>query len=32
MDPHHGHFAGSRFSNMTKEAIEEVGRQIIAKQ
>jgi hypothetical protein len=32
MDPHHGHFSDSRFSNMTKEAIEEVGRQIIAKQ
>lgn len=31
MDPHHGHFSDSRFANMTKEAIEEVGRQIIAK-
>ena len=26
MDPHHGHFSDSRFSNMTKESIEEVGR------
>lgn len=32
MDPHHGHFSDSRFANMTREAIEEVGRQIIAKQ
>jgi hypothetical protein len=32
MDPHHGHFSDSKFSNMTREAIEEVARQIIAKQ
>lgn len=32
MDPAHGHFSGSKFSGMTKEAIEEVGRTIIAKQ
>jgi hypothetical protein len=32
MDPRHGHFSDSRFANMTKDAIEEVGRQIIAKQ
>jgi hypothetical protein len=31
MDPTHGHFSDSRFSNMTKEAIEEVARQIIAR-
>lgn len=32
MDPHHGHFSDSRFANMTKEAIEEVGKSILARQ
>ena len=32
MDPAHGHFSDSRFSNMTKEAIEEYGKSILARQ
>jgi len=31
MDPAHGHFSGSHFANMTREAIEDAGREILAK-
>jgi len=32
LDPAHGHFSGSHFSNMTREAIEDAGREILARQ